>query len=83
MIKYLTLNMCVFVFLIQYEREKERKGEREEKGKKEKKIKKKNSICIESKEQHTIVKLVNKMLLDEKKDKICLPFFVVVEISSS
>lgn len=33
--------MCVFVFLIQYEREKERKGEREEKGKKEKKIKKK------------------------------------------
>lgn len=64
-------------------RERKRGRGREKKKERRKRKLKKNSICIESKEQHTIVKLVNKMLLDEKKDKICLPFFVVVEISSS
>lgn len=47
-------------------REKGRKGERERdrRKRKEKKKIKKIFMCIESKEQHTIVKLINKMVLD-------------------
>lgn len=45
--------------------------ERSKKERKRKLKEKKNSMCVEKEKQHTTVKLVNYVLLDGQKYKIC------------